>query len=171
MHNYDKRRSLLRHDFVVGHFAVFDEESHFKFDLLGGEEGVRHHDSPEIIGKLGFGIANEHFAFLDHELLCQDCHLAKQGIEILLFGEVLLAHLGRDDPEADIEGIHAINDQLEIMMSKRILLDIECEAVLFFDLLGDVSPAVAFEVGPQLKHIDDSSALQVLVADIKLAAI
>lgn len=71
-------------------------------------------------------------------------------------------------PKANVEGVNFLDNQfIPVGMLFNILLHVYRQIVLTLYLLSDDSPSVSFQVGPKLNNVDDSTALQSLIAYIQ----
>jgi len=141
------------------------------FDLLVGAVGVRHCDSPEIVGQLGLRIPTQHFALVNHEFLGLDSNFAQQFVEILFAFIVLFIHFLGNIPEADIQSFHIFNSQLVSVMLFDIIFDKQSQFMLIIDLICNSLPATALEVRPHLKNVHHSAALKSFVSHIQTSII
>lgn len=99
----------FRYDLLVGLFAVFGDQIHFVVNIGLADVGVAHDCPPEVDAALHRGVAHQHFAFLDHVLFGQYCHIVQHFHVLLLVLEVLQLQLDWQVPKTNIECLYFLN--------------------------------------------------------------
>lgn len=77
----------------------------------------------------------------------------------------------RHIPKTNVESFNILYNQNEPRIFWYVFFAVKGQLVLTFDLTCYSLQAISFEVGPELQNVDDSSALERLVAYIEISAV
>ena len=74
-------------------------------------------------------------------------------------------------PETNVESFYIFHYQYEFRVALNVLFAIKSQPVLALDLGGDSFQAIALQVSPELKNVDNSSTLERFVTNVQIVTI